>query len=166
MEILCSWCVNHFIVYIWLAIVWYRIWGWNVFTIFYNHQQKLWKKYNHKAGEQMLSLLVSFRCAVTCCTIVRRCDGKRLEVLSSCNVKISCLVGRGLKRILVGINSIFYMFIYEYEWQFQKCVLSQCTEVGRAPLIHFQKIFFRKGFLYIKISQRTQILCMDHYIGL
>ena len=40
-----------------------------------------------------------------------------------------------------------------------------CTEVRRAPLIHFQKTFFRKGFLCIKISQIDQILCMDHYIG-
>ena len=30
------------------------------------------------------------------------------------------------------------------------------TEVGRAPLIHFQKMFSQKGFLQIKISQRTQ----------
>ena len=32
------------------------------------------------------------------------------------------------------------------------------TEVGKAPLIHFQKISFKKGFLQIKSSQ---ILCMD-----
>ena len=25
-------------------------------------------------------------------------------------------------------------------------LISECTEVGRAPLIHFQKIFFKKGF--------------------
>jgi hypothetical protein len=42
---------------------------------------------------------------------------------------------------------------------------SDFTEVGRAPLIYFQKIFLQKGFLYIKISQRTQILCMNHYVG-
>ena len=40
-----------------------------------------------------------------------------------------------------------------------------CTEVGRAPLIHFQKTFFQKGFLYIKISQIDLILFMDYYIG-
>jgi hypothetical protein len=42
----------------------------------------------------------------------------------------------------------------------------QCTEVGRAFLIHFQKIFFQKQFLCIKISHRTQILCMDRFKGL
>ena len=48
---------------------------------------------------------------------------------------------------------------------FKKNVVTYCTEVGRAPLIHFQKIFFQKGFLQIQISQRTQILYMDDYIG-
>ena len=39
--------------------------------------------------------------------------------------------------------------------------LVHCTEVGRAPLIHFQKIFLQKGFLQIKISQRTQTHSLD-----
>ena len=37
------------------------------------------------------------------------------------------------------------------------------TEVRRAPLIHLKKKKIQKGFQYIKISQRTQILCMNHY---
>ena len=34
-----------------------------------------------------------------------------------------------------------------------------------AFLNHFQKKKNQKGFLWIKISQGTQILCLDHYIG-
>ena len=76
-------------------------------------------KYNHEAGDKcsILCLLVSFRCTVACCTIVRRCDGKRLEVLSLCNVQdilltlLTYQVVRGVKHTLgrVGTYSIFYM---------------------------------------------------------
>ena len=32
----------------------------------------------------------------------------------------------------------------------------ECTEVGRAPLIHFQKIFFKKGFYKLKLARELK----------
>ena len=32
----------------------------------------------------------------------------------------------------------------------------ECTEVGRAPLIHFQKIFFKKGFYRSKLARELK----------
>ena len=32
----------------------------------------------------------------------------------------------------------------------------QCTEVSRAPLIHFQKIFFKKGFYKSKLARELK----------
>jgi hypothetical protein len=40
----------------------------------------------------------------------------------------------------------------------------ECTEVGRAFLIHFPKRFFSKIAYKDKNSQRTQILCLNDYI--
>ena len=73
----------------------------------------------------------------------------------------SVLVVFGFKR-----SARFKSILFSYHLNAKKWIqLSYWTEVGRAPLIHFQKTFFRKGFLYIKISQIDQILCMDHYVG-
>ena len=40
----------------------------------------------------------------------------------------------------------------------QKCqaAMQQHTEVGRAPLIHFQKIFFKKGFYRSKLARELK----------
>ena len=34
--------------------------------------------------------------------------------------------------------------------------VAQCTEVRRAPLIHFQKIFFKKGFYRSKLARELK----------
>ena len=47
---------------------------------------------------------------------------------------------------------LYELQVNEYETtpyfiQLSQNLTSDCTEVGRTPLIHFQKIFFQKGFL-------------------
>ena len=59
------------------------------------------------------------------------------SVISDIDAPMISLGGRTVPDGALGILSAFYD---------GSCWLPQCTEVKRAPLIHFQKIFFQKGF--------------------
>ena len=47
-------------------------------------------------------------------------------------------------------------FFYETEFEISGLVLDQLTEVGHAPLIHFQKLFLNKVFYILKLVRKFQ----------
>ena len=48
-----------------------------------------------------------------------------------------------------------YLGVRCYSW-IRLAEAQQCTEVSRAPLIHFQKMFFKKGFYKSKLARELK----------
>ena len=76
----------------------------------------------------------------------------------------SFLIKTGIWIILFQLQKVcLTLETKTHKYHMRAIITRGFTEVGRAPLIHFQKIFFQKEFLYITISQIVQILYMNHY---